>query len=316
MRRYLVTGGAGFIGSHLVEALVFAGHDVAVLDDFSTGRPENLVAVPATVETVDGDVRDADAVADAASGSDGIFHLAALNSMVRSFEDPAATMSANVGGTEAVMDAARRVGVRRVVLASSSSVYGGSVSAVRRESHPAAPLSPYAESKLVAERLCLGAVADGGPEAVCLRYFNVYGPHQEPSSPYAAAIPRFVSSFLRDEPPEIYGDGEQTRDFTFVADVVAATAAAMVVPEAAGRVVNIGAGRGTSVNRLVQLIGDLVGGRPGVRRSPPRRGEVRHAVADVSLAERVLGYRPRWTLAHGLRPTIAWYRERQEVRRA
>jgi UDP-glucose 4-epimerase len=316
LTRYLVTGGGGFIGSHLVEDLARAGHDVAVLDDFSTGRPENLAAVPATVEAVDGDVRDADAVADAASGADGIFHLAALNSMVRSFEDPAATLATNLGGTVAVVDAARRRGVRRVVLASSSSVYGGAARVLRRESDAVAPLSPYAESKVEAERVCLGAAADRGPEAVCLRYFNVYGPHQDPSSPYAAAIPRFVSSFLRDEPPEIYGDGEQTRDFTFVADVVAATAAAMAVPEAAGRVVNIGAGRSTSVNGLVQLIRDLVESRAGVRHAPPRRGEVRHAVADVSLAERVLGYRPQWMLAEGLRPTIPWYRERLEVRPA
>lgn len=316
MGRYLVTGGGGFIGSHLVEALARAGHDVAVLDDFSTGRPDNLAAVPATVEAVDGDVRDADAVADAASGADGIFHLAALNSMVRSFEDPAATLATNVGGTVAVVDAARRKGVRRIVLASSSSVYGGAARVVRRESDSVAPLSPYAESKVAAERVCLGASADGDPEAVCLRYFNVYGPRQDPASPYAAAIPRFASSFLRDEPPEIYGDGKQTRDFTFIADVVEATRAAMSVPAAAGRVMNVGAGRRTSVNRLAELIGDLVGSRAGVRRAPPRRGEVRHAVADVSLAREVLCYRPRWTLAEGLRPTVAWYRDRLEVKPA
>lgn len=313
MARYLVTGGAGFIGSHLVEALARAGHVVRVLDDFSTGNPGNLAGIRGTVEVHPGDVRDVDRIAEAAAGVDGVFHLAARNSVPRSFEDPEATFATNVGGTEAVVVAARAAGIRRIVLASSSSVYGDSGTAVRRESDPAVPLSPYGESKLLAEAVCLSAGAEGGPEAVCLRYFNVYGPRQDPASPYAAVIPRFITRVLRGEPVQVHGDGEQTRDFTYVADVVAGTVAAMTSPRAAGRVINLAAGGRVSVNRLAALVAEVVGGALRVEPAPPRRGEVRHSGADVTLARELLGYVPRWGLRDGLRATVAWHRERLGV---
>jgi UDP-glucose 4-epimerase len=308
--RYLVTGGAGFIGSHLVEALIEAGHEVRVLDDFSNGRDENLGRLRDAVDVRRADIRDFEQVADAAAGADGIFHLAALGSVVRSFRAPDATFATNVGGARAVMRAAREVGVRRVVLASSSSVYGANGAGVRRETDAVAPLSPYAESKLAAERICLSDGAGGMPEAVCLRYFNVYGPRQDPASPYAAAIPRFITRLLRGEPLEVYGDGRQTRDFTYVADIVSGTIAAMTAPEAAGRVINLGAAKRTSVNRLISLIGELAGSRCEVHHAPSRPGEAKTSVADVTLARDLLGYEPRWTLAEGLRVTMAWHEER------
>jgi nucleoside-diphosphate-sugar epimerase len=199
------------------------------------------------------------------------------------------------------------------VLASSSSVYGDSGTTVRRESDPTVPLSPYGESKLLAEAVCLSARAGGGPEGVCLRYFNVYGPRQDPASPYAAVIPRFITRLLQGEPVQVYGDGQQTRDFTYVADVVAGTVAAMTSPEAAGRVINLAAGGRISVNRLAELIAEVVGGTLRVEPAPPRRGEVRHSGADVTLARELLGYVPRWSLRDGLRATVAWHRERMEV---
>jgi len=313
MGRYLVTGGAGFIGSHLVEALARVGHEVLVLDDFSTGRRVNLAGASGSIEIRGGDVRDVGQVGDAARGAEGIFHLAAVNSVPRSFEDPEATFSTNIGGAEAVVAAARAMGVRRVVVASSSSVYGDSGPPVRREADPPAPLSPYAESKLAAERICLAAARDGGPEVVCLRYFNVYGPRQDPSSPYAAAIPRFVRCFLRGVRPQVFGDGEQTRDFTYVVDIVDGTLAAMSASGAPGRVINLGAAGRISVNRLVALIRGLVGSRLEADHGPPRPGEPRHSVADVALARAILGYEPAWTLTQGLRATVAWYRTRAEV---
>lgn len=306
MARYLVTGGAGFIGSHLVEALLRGGHEVAVLDNLFTGKIQNLNG--SGVELIEGDVTDPRLVWEAAAGVSGIFHLAALGSVPRSFEDPRATSAANVGGTKAVIAAARVSGVARVVLSSSSSVYGDNGTPVRRESHPPSPLSPYAESKLAAERLCLSSRADGGPEAVVLRYFNVYGPRQDPSSRYAAAIPRFVSRLIEGEPPQIYGDGEQTRDFTYVEDVVAGTLAAMLVPSAAGRVINVGSGRSTSVNQLVELLGEIVGGFLQPEYLPARPGEVRDSIADTSLACNLLGYRPKHSLTQGLQATVTWHR--------
>lgn len=313
MAAYLVTGGAGFIGSHVVQALARSGHTVRILDDLSNGRAENLSECTTDVELLEGNVRDADRVAAAARGTVGIFHLAALGSVPRSFEDPDGTFATNVDGTRAVMAAARAGGVRRVVCASSSSVYGAGHSEVHRESDPVAPLSPYAESKLAAERICLSEGAAGAPEAVCLRYFNVFGPRQDPSSPYAAVIPRFISRLMAARAPKIYGNGEQTRDFTYVADIVAGTMAAMGAPEARGRVLNLGAGRRTSVNRLAAVLCELLGADVESEHVAPRPGEARHSTADITLARRVLGYAPDWTLTQGLRATVAWHRDRSEV---
>lgn len=313
MAHYLVTGGAGFIGSHLVDALVRAGNRVRVLDDLSTGRRENLDESYGKVEVVAGDIRDTACLGHAVRGVSGIFHLAALGSVPRSFEDPESTFAINVEGTRAVMTAARAEGVGRVVCASSSSVYGKNGGARRRESDVAAPLSPYAESKLAAERVCFVRGPGRVPGAVVLRYFNVFGPRQDHSSPYAAAIPRFIAGFASGAPPQVYGDGEQTRDFTYVDDVVAGTVAAMGTTGAAGRVVNLGAGWTTSVNRLVTVIRELVGSRLEAEYRPARAGEVRDSVADLTLVRRLLGYAPRWTLRDGLRATIAWHRKGSEA---
>lgn len=313
MTGYLVTGGAGFIGSHLVAALAGAGHVVRVLDDLSQGRIDNLLGCIRDVDVIEADVRDLDRVRHAARGVAGIFHLAALGSVPRSFDDPASTLAINIEGTRAVMEAARAERVGRVVFASSSSVYGKGGGPRRRETDPTVPLSPYAESKLAAERICLSREPGGEPEAVVLRYFNVFGPRQDHSSRYAAAIPRFIAGFASGSPPQVYGDGEQTRDFTYVGDVVAGTVAAMGVPQAAGRVANLGAGRATSVNGLVALIRELVGSKVEAAAGPARAGEVRHSVADLTLARRLLGYAPRWTLRDGLRATIAWHRKGSEA---
>lgn len=313
MTRYLVTGGAGFIGSHLVDALVHAGHEVRVLDDLSTGRLDNLNESRDGIEFLVGSVRDVDLVTRMAAGVRGIFHLAAIGSVPRSFADPAATFATNVAGTGSVIAAARAAGVRRMVLASSSSVYGAAGGRLRRETDATAPLSPYAESKLAAERICLTGGSEDGLEVVCLRYFNVYGPRQDPSSRYAAAIPRFISCFLRGAHPEIYGDGEQTRDFTYVGDVVEGTLAAMFCPRAANLVVNLGTGRSTSVNRLVALVRETMGCDLEVDHQPPRAGEVRRSVADITLARSLLGYEPAWALVDGLRATIQWHRHRARL---
>lgn len=313
MADYLVTGGAGFIGSHLVSALLGSGHAVRVLDDLSQGRLENLRDGARDAEVIEADVRDLDRVRYAARGVAGIFHLAALGSVPRSFDDPQSTLAINIEGTRTVMRAARAEGVGRVVCASSSSVYGKSGEPRRRESARAAPLSPYAESKLAAEHICLSGAPGAVPESVVLRYFNVFGPRQDHSSRYAAAIPRFIAGFASGVPPQIYGDGEQTRDFTFVGDVVAGTMSAMAAPAAAGRIVNLGAGRPVSVNRLVLLIRELVGSDLEAVKGPARAGEVRHSVADLAVARRLLGYAPRWTLRQGLRATIAWHRKGSEA---
>lgn len=313
MSRYLVTGGAGFIGSHLTVALVRAGHQVRILDDLSTGNLANLHGVAS--EVLGGDVRDPVIAARAVDGMDGVFHLAALGSVSRSLKDPEATLSVNVGGTESVLTAARTARVARVVYASSSSVYGAAGGDRRCESDEPRPLSPYAQSKLAGEKICLAAAASFAPEVVCLRYFNVYGPRQDPSSQYAAAIPTFIARFLGGVPAVIYGDGRQTRDFTYVDDIVAGTMAAMTAPTASGRVLNIAAGGRITILDLVELIRDIVGSGE-TEHVAPRAGEPRHSAADISRAADVLGYRSRWSLTAGLRETVQWHLDPAEVSQA
>jgi nucleoside-diphosphate-sugar epimerase len=300
----LVTGGAGFIGSHLVDELVARGARVRVLDDLSTGSPENLAHLGAAVELVEGDVRDAAACRRAAEGVRLVFHQAALGSVPRSMADPATTVAVNVSGTANVFAAARDAGARRVVYASSSSVYGDSDRLPKREGEEGRPLSPYALSKAMDEELARVFAACFGQELLGLRYFNVYGPRQSPEGPYAAVVPGFFAACRAGLPARIHGDGEQSRDFTYVADAVRANLLAAAAPAAAcGRAYNVAGGRRTTINELAREIRSLVGSGPVPVHAEPRPGDVRHSAADLTAAGQALGYRPEVELREGLERT-------------
>jgi nucleoside-diphosphate-sugar epimerase len=296
----LVTGGAGFIGSHLVDALRGHGHEVRVLDDLSNGFRRN---VPDGVEFHLGDVSDAEVVRRAMEGVDVVFHQAALGSISRSLKDPLRTNLVNVQGTLAVLECARQAGTRRVVIASSSSVYGGLAPLPASERYSPVPRSPYAVSKLTGEHYARVFTELLGVETVCLRYFNVYGPRQRADSPYAAVIPLFVDALRSGRSAEIHGDGLQSRDFTFVSDVVQANLLAASAPgeRCGGRVYNIAGGRQHSVLDLLRTLGTLLGVQPTAEYAPPRPGDVRDSHADLSAASADLGYAPTVTLADGLR---------------
>ncbi len=306
----LVTGGSGFIGSHLVDVLVEAGARVRVLDDFSTGRRENLERVEDRIDLVEGDVRDPETCRRAAAGVRVVFHQAALGSVPRSMEDPATTIAVNVAGTANVFAAARDARAHRVVYASSSSVYGDSPALPKREGEEGRPLSPYALSKAMDEELAEVFGASFGLELVGLRYFNVYGPRQDPAGPYAAVVPRFFASCRAGEPPRIHGDGEQSRDFTYVADAVKANLLAADAPASAcGRAYNVAGGRRTTINDLAREIRALVGECPEPVHGEPRPGDVRHSLADLTAAREALGYKAQVDIAEGLRRTREHYRD-------
>lgn len=308
----LVTGGAGFIGSHLVDALLAAGARVTVLDDFSTGTRANLAAHP-LLEVIAGDLRDAALCRRAAADASVIFHQAALGSVPRSMADPAASIAVNVAGTAAVFAAARDAGVGRVVYASSSSVYGESPVQPRREGEEGEPLSPYALSKVMCEELAAGFARCFGLELIGLRYFNVYGPRQNPRGPYAAVIPRFIAALERGEAPEIYGDGRQSRDFTAIADVVTANLLAARAPASScGRAYNVGAGGSVSVLEIAERLAALIGTPLAPRHLPERAGDVRSSQADLAAVRAALGYAPTVELATGLAATVAWFRAHPE----
>ncbi|MGQ0670859.1 MAG: NAD-dependent epimerase/dehydratase family protein [Actinomycetota bacterium] len=306
----LVTGAAGFIGSNLCGRLVAEGHEVVGFDDLSGGRLENLSGSP-EVDLVVGDVRDRDAVLRAARGTGVIFHQGALPSVIRSIEAPGPTVEINVGGTLNVLIAAHEVGAR-VVAASSSSVYGDQVSLPVREDMEPRPKSPYAASKLAVEAFCHAWANAYRVPAVSLRYFNVYGPHQDPASEYAAVVPRFIRACLTRERPLIYGDGGQGRDFTYIDDVIEGNILASLAPEAAwGLAFNIGGGREpTSVNRLLWLIAEAAGARPDPIHTDPRPGDIRLSHADIRHAGLLLGYRPAVPITEGLRRTVDWFKSR------
>jgi UDP-glucose 4-epimerase len=312
-RSALVTGGAGFIGGHLAERLLAEGWSVRVLDDFSSGRESNLAGCGGRVDLVRGDVRDADALARALGGVEVIFHHAAVSSVPSSVAEPLRTNGVNLGGTLLVLDMARAAGVRRVVYATSSAVYGDDPAQPKVEGMAAAPLSPYALQKLAGEEYCRLYHALYGLETVSLRYFNVYGPRQDPAGEYAAVIPRFAAAALSGTPAEIYGDGEQTRDFVFVGDAVEANLLAADAKAAAGRVVNVASGRRTSLNELWKTICDLVGATLEVRHSAPRPGDVRDSLASLERARELLGYEPSVDLREGLRQTIESFRKTQDL---
>jgi nucleoside-diphosphate-sugar epimerase len=308
LMRYVVTGGAGFIGSHLVEHLVDAGHEVVVLDDFSTGRRENLASVMGRIEVVEGSVTDPAACERAIAGADYVLHQAALPSVQRSIDDPATSHAVNATGTLNVLLAARDAGVRRVVYASSSSSYGDSKELPKRETMVPRPLSPYAVSKLAGEAYCRAFSASFGLETIALRYFNVFGPRQDPNSPYGAAIPKFIAAALAGERPTIFGDGEQTRDFTFVANVVRANLLACEAPSSAtGEVYNVGCGSRVTINELWWRIRELVGASVESVHAPARPGDVRDSLASLDRIREALGYEPVVPLAEGLRRTVEYF---------
>ena len=300
--RILITGGAGFIGSRLVRACLEKGDDVCVLDDFSTGRAENLAGLRDACEVVKGSLVDFETVQRSMSGRELVYHLGALPSAIQSVEEPARTHAVNASGTVHVLEAARREGVRRVVFASSCAIYGSSEALPLTEDLPPLPESPYALQKLSGELYCQQFGRLYGLQTVALRYFNVFGPRQDPRSAYAAVVPRFLTAVLRGIAPRVHGDGQQTRDFVHVDDAVAATrAAALASPECAGQTINVARGDRVSVLELLDEAARAVG-REALAPvfEPPRAGDVRHSQADIGKAKRLLGWCPRVTLAEGL----------------
>lgn len=303
----LVTGGAGFIGSNLAGELLLRGHDVRVFDNFSTGRHENLEGLDC--EILEGDLRDQEAVGRAVAGCEVVFHQGALPSVPRSIADPLSSNAVNVTGTLNMLTASRDAGVRRVLFASSSSVYGNAPELVKHEGLPPRPLSPYAVSKMAAEKYCQVFASVFRIETVCLRYFNVFGPKQDPDSPYAAVIPLFTARILEGTPPVIHGDGGQSRDFTFVRNVVEGNILASSAAGVSGEVINIACGGGVSVNALASGILGILG-REEISPvyGPERPGDVRDSCADISKARRLLGYEPLVGFDEGLRTTVEWIR--------
>ncbi len=303
---YLVTGGAGFIGSHVVTELLRRGHGVRVLDNFSTGRRENLEPVLGDVELVEGDMRSYERAHNAVKGVDLVVHLAALPSVPRSVQDPLTTNEANITGTLNVLLAARDNDVRRVVLASSSSVYGANAAMPKREDLVPQPISPYAVSKLAAEQYARAFATVYGLETVSLRYFNVFGPRQDPTSQYSGVVPRFMRLAIEGGRPLVFGDGEQSRDFTYVANVVDATLSAATTAGAAGAICNVGCGDPKTVLELIAAVSRVSGRDLTPEFGPPRPGDVKHSFADITLAGALLGYKPQVDFEQGIEHTFVW----------
>ena len=311
--KYLVTGGAGFIGSNLVEALLQRGEDVTVLDNLSTGKYENIESFmkESGFSFIEGTITDRQTCDAACDGADYVFHEAALCSVPLSVEDPAGTNEINIGGTSNVFLAARDAGVKRIVWASSTSVYGNSTVLPNVETMPLCPLSPYAASKASGEMLASAYSSVYGIPIISLRYYNVFGKRQDPFSYYAAAIPIFVSKLLKGETPVIYGDGRQTRDFVYIDNVVQANirAATQAKPEASGRAFNIGCGKKISINELYSIIAQELGSNVPPEYGPARAGDVRDSVADISAAQSAFGYDPEIDVREGLKLSLTWYKE-------
>ncbi len=313
MGRYLITGGAGFIGSHLVGALVDAGHDVRVIDNFATGKRENFAAYHENIDFIEGDIRDLQTVKRAVRGAEYILHQAALPSVPKSVADPVSTNETNINGTLNVLVAARDAGVKRLVYASSSSVYGMNPSLPKREDMEAMPASPYALQKYTGETYCRLFYKLYGLETVMLRYFNIFGPRQDPSSDYAAVIPKFITRLQEGQAPVIYGDGEQSRDFTYIENVVRANLLAAEAPGAAGEAMNIACGDRMSLNDIVDILKDLTECPIPAEYASPRPGDVKHSHADITKARELLGYEPVVSMLEGLKHTVAYHAHRQST---
>ena len=305
--KVLVTGGGGFIGSHIVDRVLADGHSVRVLDNFATGSRENLLDVLDDIELVEGDIQSYERVHNAVSGCDVVLHQGALPSVPRSVQDPLTSNATNVTGTLNVLLAARDSGVQRVVYASSSSIYGANPELPKHEGLLPQPISPYAVAKLAGEGFCRSFHEVFGLETVALRYFNVFGPRQDPLSQYAAVVPNFITALMNGAQPVVYGDGEQSRDFTYVGNVVEGNLLAMGAEGVAGKTYNVAAGERTTLNELLGYIGSLVGREPDARYEAPRLGDVKHSQADVSAAKRDLGYEPSVSVQEGLRLTLQWF---------
>jgi nucleoside-diphosphate-sugar epimerase len=312
MAHYLVTGGAGFIGSHLAEELVRRGERVRVVDSLITGKRQNLAHVP-DVEFIEGDLADLEVARRAVAGVDYVLHQAAIPSVPRSVKDPITSNRANIDASLNVLVAARDAGVRRVVYAGSSSAYGNTPTLPKVETMATAPLSPYALQKLVAEQYCQMFTRLYGLETVTTRYFNVFGPRQDPSSPYSGVISLFITALVEGRQPTIYGDGEHTRDFTYIGNVVDGVLRACTAKDASGEVINVATGGRVSLNQLFHAIRDLVGARVEPIYAEPRAGDVKDSQADITKAAALLDYHPTVSFEEGLAKTIAWYRAAQPV---
>lgn len=308
MRTFLVTGGAGFIGSHIATALVERGDRVRILDNLSTGHLQNIKHIADKVDFIEGDLTDADAVAEAVEDVDCVFHQGALASVPRSVEAPLDSNAACVTGTVTVLDQARRAGVRRVVYAASSSLYGDQPNSSKRESDLPAPISPYGAAKLAGEYYCQAFAATYEIETVALRYFNVFGPRQDPDSPYSAVIPIFITALLEGRRPTIYGDGLQSRDFTYVANVVAGNLLAADAPGVSGRSYNLANGRSITLLEMLETLNKYLGTDVQPLFDPPRAGDIRESMADITRARAELGYEPKVGFDEGMRLSIDYYR--------
>ncbi len=315
MALYVVTGGAGFIGSHLAAELARRGERIRIVDNLSTGKRRNLDVVP-DAEFIEGDLADLDVARRAAAGADYVLHQAAIPSVPRSVKDPITSNRSNIDATLNILVAARDAGVKRLIYAGSSSAYGDTPTLPKREDMPTSPLSPYALQKLVGEQYCQMFTRLYGFEAVTIRYFNVFGPRQDPSSPYSGVISLFISALVDGRQPTIYGDGEQTRDFTYVANVVDGVLRACHVDGAAGETINVATGGRISLNHLFAELRTLTGSAARAAYAEGRAGDVKHSQADIAKAKRILGYEPSVTFEEGLRKTLEWYRTSERVSRS
>lgn len=306
----LITGGAGFIGSNMARFLLEKGEKVRILDNFETGKRENLREIAKNIELIEGDIRNFDIVKKAVSGVEVVYHLAALGSVPRSMKDPATTHDVNVNGTFNVLMAARDAKVRRVVFASSSAIYGQSPVLPQHEELPIVPISPYGATKAIAEIYFRAFYETYGLQSACLRYYNVFGPRQDPNSQYAAAIPLFVSSLLRNQSPRIFDDGEQSRGFTYIENVMQANWLAANAKETHGEAMNISTANAVTVNTVVNTIRTLMG-KENIKPvyAPPREGDIKYSLADVSRAKKLIGYEPVVSFEQGIKKAIGWYQE-------
>jgi UDP-glucose 4-epimerase len=309
MTKFLVTGGAGFIGSNICKELISQGCFVRVVDNLLTGKKSNLASIIDRIEFVQADMGDAEVAQLAMKDIDVVLHQGALPSVPRSVDDPATTHRHCVDATFTLLLAARDAGVKRFVYAASSSAYGDTPTLPKIETMKPSPLSPYAVGKLAGEYYCSVFYEVFGLETISLRYFNVFGPHQDPASQYAAAIPAFVTAILKDEPPTIYGDGEQSRDFTYIDNVVEANLLAARAKHTKGEVINVACGEAVTVNAIIALINDLLGKDIKPNYADPRPGDVKHSLADITLAEKLIGYNTKVPFKQGLQLAIEWYRE-------
>jgi UDP-glucose 4-epimerase len=313
MSKILVTGGAGFIGSNLTEALLREGHSVRVLDDFSTGKEENLVfdKTYPSLEIVKGDIRDLNTCQKAVQGVEYLFHQGALPSVQRSVEDPETSNAVNVGGTLNILLAARDNGVKRVMYAASSSVYGDTPTLPKHEEMPPNPLSPYALQKYIGEQYCRLFYQLYGLETISLRYFNIFGPKQDPNSLYSAVIPKFIDALLQGRPPIIFGDGEQSRDFTYIENVVQANLLAMSAEQLHGEAVNIACGQRISLNQLLNVLKEILGSKQSPIYQEPRKGDVKHSLADIRKGKEIINYEPKAGIEPGLKKTVDFFRNQK-----